>query len=179
MTKEESEKFVAGLLELTPKNVIRNMRNTKLLHITKNWKFYCIMANEYVAKMSMYSKYCREEERESWTQDIENVISYAGEVNDYTLTDELHSYQDAGEIMEFMFLNNDWEEIKKIVNKQGHTIATISSLGQKLLRFSPNGVEFVEKIIGEAGLQLLTSLNKVYEEQKSKVAQLVLSNKKQ
>ena len=162
MTKEESEKFVAGLVELTPENVIRNMKNTKLLHVTQNGKFYCTMANKYVAKMSKYSKYCKEEEQENWTKGIENVISYAGEVSNYTLTDELHSYQDAGEIMKFMDSNNDWEEIKKVVNKQGHTGATMSLLGQKLLQFSPNGVEFVEQIIGENGLELLTCLNKAY-----------------
>ena len=179
MTKKESEKFVDSLLELTPENIIRNMKTTKFLYITKNGKFYCTMANKYVDKMSKYSKYCKDEEQENWVKGIENVISYAGEVNDYTLTDELHSYQDAGEITEIMSSNNDWEEIGKVVKKQGHSGATMSSLGQKLLYFSPYGVEFVEKIIGENGLRLLSCLNEAYQEQKRKGLRLVLSSKKQ
>lgn len=179
MTNKENKKLVAGLLELTPKNVIRRMKYTKLLHVTKNGEFYCPFANDYVANMSKYSKYCKDEEQDNWTKGIESVISYSGEVDTYTLTDELYSYQNAGEIMEFMASNNDWEDIKKVVNKQGHTAATISSLSQKLLYFSPNGVEFVEQIIGENGLELLTCLNKAYQQQKHKVSQLVLSNKKQ
>lgn len=178
MINGESEKLVAGLLEVTPKNVIRRMKYTKLLHVTKNGEFYCPMANEYVAKMNKYSQYCKEEEKENWTKCIEKVISYVGEVNDYTLTDELYSYQNAGEIMAFMAANKDWEKIRKVVNNQGHSAATMSSLGQKLLHFSPKGVEFVEQIIGKSGLELLTCLNNAYQKQKGKGMQLVLSNQK-
>lgn len=177
MTKEDSEKFVAKTLELTPENVIRNMRITKLLHVTKNGKFYSDMANKYVTKMGKYSKYCKEEEQDNWAKSIEAVILCAGEVNDYTLTEKLHGYQNAGEIMECMFSSKDWEKVKETVNNQGHTGSTMSSLGQILLRFSPNGVEFVQEIIGDSGLELLSCLNKAYQEQKRKAPQLVLSSK--
>ena len=177
MTKEESENFVAKLFELTPKNVIRNMRITKSLHVKKDGEFYSSMANKYVAKMNKYSKFCKEEEQENWIKGIQYVISYAGEVMDYVLIDELYSYQNASEIMELLNSNKDWNEVKKTVQIQGHTGATISSLGQKLLRFSPYGVEFVENVIGINALSLLTALNNAYEEQKCKDAQLVLSKK--
>lgn len=179
MTKEETQEFVNKMFEPTAENAIRDMKMSKLLFITKDGKFCSYIANDYIEKMSKYSVHCKEEEQKNWTKTIEQLIFMAGEVDDYTLLSELHSYEDAAEIMERISNGCSWEDISKLTHEQGHSGMTISLLGQKMLHFSPNGIQFVEEVIGDRWIKLLENLNNAYkdEKKKEKKKQLALSKK--
>lgn len=153
------------MFEPTKENAIRDMRMAKLFFITKDGKFYSSIANEYIEKMSVYAIYCKEETKENWIKTIESLIEIVGEVRDGELELELLYCEQTAEIMECLSNGASWEEIKQVVKKQGHSGMGISMLGQKILYYSPYGIEFVDKIIGKKYLKLLSCLNEEYEKQ--------------
>lgn len=177
MTKEESQKFVNEMFEPTAKNAIRDMKMAKLLFITKDGKFCSYIAKDYIEKMAKYSAYCKEEEQENWTKTIEQLVYMSGEVDDYILLSELYSFENAAEIMERISNGSSWEDISKITHEQGHSGITISSLGQRMLHFSPNGIQFAEEVIGEGWIKLLDNLNNAYKAEKKKEKKKQLSKK--
>ena len=175
-SKEESKRIVDKMFEVTAENSIRDMKMSKLLFITKDGKFLSYIANDYIEKMSKYSAYCKEEEQENWINSIRNLIYASGEVDDYEIESQLHAYENAGKIMEQIANGKSWEEIGKITHEQGHSGMSISLLGQTMLNYSPEGIDFADKIIGSGSIKLLDSLNKAYKKEKRKVKnkQLVL-----
>lgn len=175
MTKEESQKYVDEMFELTAENAIRDMKLAKLFIITKDGKFYSYIAKNYIKKMAKYSAYCKEEEQENWTKTIEQLIYMAGEVDDDFLLSELHSFEDVAEIMECISKGSSWEDISKITHEKGHSCMTISLLGQRMLQFSPNGILFVEEVIGKRWIKLLDNLNNAYKSEKKKEKKKQLS----
>lgn len=176
MTKEEAKKFADKMFEVTAKNAIRDMKMSKLLFITKDGKFCSYIAKDYIEKMAKYSVFCKEEEQENWTKTIEQLIYMAGQVDDDSLLSELYSFENSAEIMELISNGSSWEDINKFTHKQGYSGITISSLGQRMLQFSPDGINFVEEVIGEGWLKLLENLNYAYKDEKKK--QLALSKDK-
>lgn len=162
------------MFEPTAKNAIRDMKMAKLLFITKDGKFCSYIAKDYIEKMAKYSAYCKEEQ-ENWTKTIEQLIYMAGEVDDYFLLSELYSFENAAEIMECISNGSSWEDISKITHEQGHSGMTISSLGQRMLHFSPNGIQFTEEVIGEGWIKLLDNLNNAYKSEKKKEKKKQLS----
>lgn len=174
MPKEVIDK----MFEITAENAIRDVKMSKLLFITKDGKFISYIANDYIEKMAKYSAYCKEEQ-ENWTIIIKHLIYMAGEVDDYTLLSELHSYEYAGELFEHMANGESWEEVRQLVHEQGNSGMSISLLGQIMLKYSPEGITFVEEVIGSDWIKLLDNLNEAYEKEKERVKnkQLTLEKK--
>ena len=77
--------------------------------------------------------------------------------------------------MECISNGSSWEDISKITHEQGHSGMTISSLGQRMLHFSPNGIQFAEEVIGEGWIKLLDNLNNAYKSEKKKEKKKQLS----
>lgn len=159
------EKLVQELFEANAENAVRDMKMSKLLFLTKGGKFYSMIADEYIEKMSKYTVYCKEEEKDNWTQTIKSLIYHAGEVSDDYILRELRSKEYAGIIMEKLANGCTIDEIKQIVADQGHTVFTISLLGQNMIEYSPDGLDFVEQVIGTYATNSKTELCKVYKKE--------------
>ena len=166
MTREEVRKEIDKITEPTAENAIEDMKMSKKLHITKDGKFYGIVADNYTKKLHEYSSYCKEETEEEWNESIEKLIGMSGEVHDIELLELLYSIEYCGVIMKSIHDGSSWDEIRKLYKNQGHFNVSISLLGQNMLHFSKHGVEFVEEVIGIKKIETLRNLNKVYQTQK-------------
>ena len=163
-----SEKLIQELFEVNAENAVRDMKMSKLFFLTKNGKFFSIIADEYIEKMSKYSIYCKEEEVENWTQTLRNLIYNAGEVSDDYILCELRSKEYTGIIMEQLANGIAMDRIKQIVLDQGHTGFTISLLGQNMINYSPYGMDFAEQVIGKYATSSTTELCKAYKKELKK-----------
>ena len=159
------EELIQELFEVNAENAVRDMKMSKLLFLTKNGKFYSMIANEYIEKMSKYSTYCKEEEKENWTKKIKSLIYLAGEISDDYILRELRSKEYAGAIMEQLAKGVTMDDIKPIVSEQGHTGFTISLLGQNMINYSPYGLEFAEQVIGTYATKSQSELCKTYKKE--------------
>lgn len=159
------EELVQELFEANSENAVRGMKMSKLLFLTKDGKFYSPISDEYIEKMSKYAVYCKEEEKDNWTQTIRSLIYHAGEVSDDYILCELRSKEYAGNIMEKLANGETMDNIKQIVADQGHTGLTISLLGQNMIEFSPYGLDFAKQVIGRYATNSETELCKVYKKE--------------
>ena len=162
------EELVQELFEVNSENAVRSMKMSKLLFLTKNGKFYSMISDEYIEKMSKYAVYCKEEEKDNWTQTIKELIYHAGEVSDDYILCELRSKEYAGSIMEKLANGETMDNIQQIVADQGHTGFTISLLGQNMINYSPYGLDFAEQVIGTYATNSKTELCKVYKKELKK-----------
>ncbi len=71
--------------------------------------------------------------------------------------------------MELIANGESWKEISKITNDQGHSGMSLSLLGQTMIYYSPEGINFADKVIGSEWIDILESLKQTYKKEKRKV----------
>ena len=122
------------------------------------------MTTEEVKKMfnNMLNatQYCKEDKREQWTTLVSNAI--ASEQDEEMYDVELGVLDNAASIMRYLAEGATWEDIKLVVARQGHTGYSFSSLGHRMLQFSPQGIAYAENIIGPRILNTMKGLNQAY-----------------
>ena len=160
--KKTSREIVEEAFAPTAENSVSSMKLAKFMSLTKDGKYWSFVAEQYIENMSKYSIYCKEERQEEWTNTIESLIYLSGTVDDEYILRELRSKEYTGIIMEALANGKKMEEVKKIVNDQGHSGFSISLLGQNMLDFSPYGLEFASKVIGRYATNSDTNLCKAY-----------------
>lgn len=166
------EEIVEELTEPTAENAIKSMIMSELFHLTADGKLFSHTANEYLAKMSEYACYCKEETREVWLQKIIGLMNLAyqeeeirpfkqsqspesnksAELNNYL--GELHAMEDAVVVMKALANDSSWEQIIEIVRKQGYTKHNISDIGEVMAYFSPYGFDFVGEVVCNSFLEI-------------------------
>ncbi len=166
------EEIVKELTESTAENAIKSMIMSELFHLTADGKLFSHTANEYLAKMSGYAHYCKEETRKVWAQRITGLMNRAyqegirpfkqspeslesnksAELNNYLR--ELHAMEDAVVVMEALANDSSWEQIIEIVRKQGYTKHNISDIGEVMAYFSPYGFDFVGEVVWKGFLEI-------------------------
>lgn len=151
MTKEEQERLADEYIEKhyspTKENALRDMRLSQELHLTKNGKFYSMVANEYRDVIAEYGMYCKEEELERWLAMSQSLIDSISSMKDVDWLYDAWVVEATAKLMVALDGEVDWDRVSEIVSDQGHTVGTMSEVSQMLLDFSPMGVEFVEHMV--------------------------------
>jgi len=112
-----------------------------------------ISKSDLAESYNSYTKYCFPELKEEWNR-MTRVIVYQPltlnkdmiiDPNVYGRVNTLANFMEAGEIMQTFFETKSWEEVDKVLDRQGHTGYTFSGMANVLILFSPMGVEFVDR----------------------------------
>lgn len=178
MEKVENNKYKSKQI----KEILDSIRLNTLLHITKDGKIDCPEADNFIAWIDGYAKYCIPEMQEKWKEAIRKILNgtivpkpkYQSDTkvqeivisNDYTIIDNLYNFINAGEIMQTYEETKSWEEVNKIVDKQGHSGWTLSGLLNIMIQYSLIGVEFVD-LVDQDRINRDESFKKLYDEAKS------------
>lgn len=163
--EKSTEQILEELNKVSAKNASQSMRMARALFITKDNKFYSLVANEYENKLKGYSAYCKPDSQELWNTHINNIMMLAGIVSDAEFCYIAGDYEGAGKMLELLSTNQEWGKVEQLISDQGHTNSSFSTLGQLLLMFSDRGIEFIEKE-GMDDLRGAPNLKKAYEETK-------------
>lgn len=152
-------KYKYGSKEI--KEIINNVRICTLLRCTKSSLIYSSLAEEYLEWINEYSKYCIEEMKSKWEEDIRRIVYNPLiiepefkdnedslkliENNNNVIIDHLFDYMNAGLVMKAYDETGSWEEVDKVLDEQGHSGYTFSGLENILLLYALIGVDFINK----------------------------------
>lgn len=148
MTKQEQEDFVEKMFEPTIDNAIRDMRTSKLLFLTKDNKFYSCIANKYMRDKEKFLPFIKEEKQKEFITTYAQIFQEVGSESDEFIAYRLLNWEHAGDVMMLLNSNTDWNSVDELLHSQGHSGGTMSCLAQKVLYFSPYGLDFIEHIWG-------------------------------
>lgn len=148
MTKREAKAQVDKMFEPTIENAIRDMKLSKLLFLTKDNKFYSMIAEEYMKSKEKFLLFIKEEKQQEFMTKYSNVFQEVITQDDKTIKLILINWEHAGDIMMLLSNNTDWDLVDKTIYEQGHSGRTISCLASKVLYFSPYGLDFIEHVYG-------------------------------
>ena len=135
------------LEEVTKENAFRDMRLAIELHLTKNGKFYSIMANKYRDRLAEYAIYCKEEDVERFCSMCQSLIDSIKDMKQLDWFYEAWVVESTVKLMHALDGDVDWNRVREIVSDQGHTCSTMSDVAQMLIAYSPNGLLFVDEIV--------------------------------
>lgn len=141
--------------------ILDEVRACNLFFITKNGKINCPSAEDYLAWINQYSRFCIPEMKESWEETTRNIIysplvpkpeyqddSLAKELvesNNYAIIDYLYNFMDAGRIMQTYDETKSWEKVDEVLDEQGHSGLTFSGLMNVIIQYSKIGADFVDR----------------------------------
>ena len=140
--------IINKLNEPTIDNAIRNMKFSKMMHLTKNGKFYSTITEEYLRDKEKYLNYIKEELKEDYMRQYRNVFDYVGVYSDAEVAYMLLNWEHTGDILMLLNENTNWKLVDKELYKQGHSGGTISVLSSKVFYYSPYGLDFIEHVYG-------------------------------
>lgn len=146
MTKQKQEDFVEKMFEPTINNAIRDMRTSKLCFLTKDNKFYSSTANAYMKDKEKFLPFIIEEKQKEFISEYTQIFQEVGDVHDTEIAWRLLNWEQSGEVMMLLNADTDWNAVDELLHLQGHTGATMSCLSEKVLYFSPYGLDFIEHI---------------------------------
>lgn len=141
--------------------ILEEVRSCYLFFCTKEGKIYCSSAEEYLSWINNYSRYCIPEMAEEWKKNIRELIysplvpqpkylddSVVQEIikkNNDRIIDDLYNYIDAAKIMQAYNDTKSFEEVDKVIEKQGHSGYTFSGLLNIIIHYSLMGTDFVDR----------------------------------
>jgi len=161
MERLEEYKHSSTKLEQTIDNVRMSLR----LHIQKHNKPYCHEAEGFIQTIMAYTpliipekvkefefvlrKYVYDgvvlpetfDKRDLWNR----TIKEAEEINTLSVVDDLYQFIDSCSIMKKWSDTHSWEEIDKVLEKQGHSGFTFSAVANMMIKYSDMGVDFVDR----------------------------------
>ena len=129
--------------------VIKDMKMSKLLWLTKNNKFYSLVAEEYMHDKEKYLLYVKESKRKEFMNNYRDVLQMAGSVSDIVVYAELMHWEHTGEILMLLTDNIDWDVIRESIYYQGHNTESLNVLAHKIVYFSKYGMDFIESVFGK------------------------------
>ena len=139
---------IKKIFEPTIDNAIRDMKYSKMLHLTKNNKFYSIIANEYLTDKEKFLPFIKPDKREEFMNKYSEVFQDVGIESDELIAYILLNYEHSGNIMMLLNENTNWDLIDETLEQQGHTGSTFNFLANKVLYYSPYGLDFIEHEFG-------------------------------
>ena len=131
-----------GRLAVTIENVLRNVKVSKLLFLTKNGKWYCPMAEEYIEDMEKYSEYCVPKKQNGWNKLIRKTVYGTGQLSDQDYIKYLLAFEMSGRVMKAHAEGKTWEEIKEMVESVDPDDELLAYIESILLDFSSIGEEY-------------------------------------
>ncbi len=121
------------------------------------------MTKEEVARMFnntlSAAQYCKEEKRELWTNLVSNAI--ATEQNEDVCDVELDILIDTANIMRYLDAGATWDDIKKVVAGK-YSGYSFPALAQRMLQFSPLGIEYAQNVVGLHIVNSMDGLKQAY-----------------
>lgn len=151
LTREEQDRLADEYMEkhfsATKENALRDMRLSMNLYLTKDGKFYSMVANEYRDMLMEYAIYCKEEDFDRWCSMCQELIDSIKNMKDMDWLYDAWVVEATAKLMKVMDGEIDWERVSEVVSDQGHTCGTMSEVAQMLIAYSPNGLLFVDHII--------------------------------
>lgn len=148
MYTQEIETKVKTIFEPTIDNAIRDMRIAKKLHLTKNNKFYSSIANEYMKDKEKFLPFVITDKKEEFMSEYSQIFQEVGNECDESIAYRLLNFEHSGDIMMLLNANTDWDLVDSTLEQQGHTGGTFNCLANKVLYFSPYGLDFIEHAFG-------------------------------
>lgn len=139
---------IKKIFEPTIDNAIRDMKYSKMLHLTKNNKFYSIIANEYLTDKEKFLPFIKPDKREEFMNKYSEVFQDVGIESDELIAYILLNYEHSGNIMMLLNENTNWDLIDETLEQQGHTGSTFNFLANKVLYYSPYGLDFIKHEFG-------------------------------
>ena len=139
---------IKKIFEPTIDNAIRDMKYSKMLHLTKNNKFYSSIATEYLKDKEKFLPFIKLDKREEFMNNYSQVFQDVGVESDELIAYILLNYEHSGNIMMLLNDSSDWELIHSVLEQQGHTGSTFIFLANKVLYYSPYGLDFIEHEFG-------------------------------
>ena len=133
--------------EVTKENAYRDMQLAMKLHLTKDGKFYSIMANKYRDKLAEYAVYCKSEDMIRFCSMCQSLIDSIKDMKELDWFYEAWVVESTAKLMHALDGDVDWDRVRDIVSDQGHTCNTMSDVAQMLIAYSPNGLLFVDEIV--------------------------------
>ena len=133
--------------EVTKENAYRDMQLAMKLHLTKDGKFYSIMANKYRDKLAEYAVYCKSEDMIRFCSMCQSLIDSIKDMKELDWFYEAWVVESTAKLMHALDGDVDWDQVRDIVSDQGHTCNTMSDVAQMLIAYSPNGLLFVDEIV--------------------------------
>ena len=133
--------------EVTKENAYRDMCLAINLSLTKDGKFYSIIANKYRDKLMEYAIYCKSEEVERFCSMCQSLIDSIKDSKDLEWFYEAWVVESTAKLMYALDGDVNWDKVREIVSDQGHTCNTMSDVAQMLIAYSPKGLLFVDEIV--------------------------------
>lgn len=148
MFNQEINTQVEKIFEPTIDNAIRDMKLAKKLHLTKNNKFYSSIANEYLKDKEKFLPFIIPDKQEEFMNKYSENFQEVGIESDQLIAYVLLNFEHSGDIMMLLNKNTNWDLVDKTLEAQGHTGGTFNFLANKILYFSPYGLDFIEHVFG-------------------------------
>lgn len=148
MFNQEINTQVEKIFEPTIDNAIRDMKLAKKLHLTKNKKFYSSIANEYLKDKEKFLPFIIPDKQEEFMNKYSENFQEVGIESDQLIAYVLLNFEHSGDIMMLLNKNTNWDLVDKTLEAQGHTGGTFNFLANKILYFSPYGLDFIEHVFG-------------------------------
>lgn len=153
-------KYKYGSKEL--KEILDDVRMCKMLCCTKDGKVYSLKAEEYLLWMNEYAKYCLEDMQDIWKKDVKTIV-YGPLIlrpefrddpdglaliknNTSVIIDTLFDFMNTGLIMQVFDETSSWEEVERMLDEQGHSGSTLSSLENMMIKYASIGTDFIEHV---------------------------------
>lgn len=166
MNNQKNKTKAEKIFEPTIDNSIRDMKIAKMFHLTKKDKFYSSIANEYLKDKEKFLPFIIPEKQEEFMNKYSTVFQEVGIESDKLIAYILLNYEHSGDIMMLLNENTNWDMVDSTLEHQGHTGGTLNFLANKVLFFSPYGLDFIEHVFGiKERLQAekeLSKANKLY-----------------
>lgn len=148
MSNQEIKTKVEEIFEPTIDNAIRDMKIAKRLFLTKNNKFYSSIANEYMKDKEKFLPFIITDKKEEFMYEYSQIFQEVGNECDESIAYRLLNFERSGDIMMLLNANTNWDLVDNTLEKQGHTGRTFNCLANKVLYFSPYGLDFIEHAFG-------------------------------
>ncbi len=147
------------------RRILNEIRICTWLQCTDNGKIYSLSAEEYLAWIGQFKKYCIPEMASEWETTIRKIVystvvlkaqfkddPRAQEIiddDDCSIINSLHHFMDAGEIMQIYDETHSWEEVYELLQDQMHTESTFSGLSGVMIQYSLIGVDFIDRFASD------------------------------
>lgn len=128
-------------------NALAFMKASIKLHITKDRQIYSPVANQYKNEIASYSNFYIESEKENWIAETNKLMECIGNIPDDDWIDYANILENVATIIELLYNKEDINKISEEFKEQGHSGMTMSAVAQKILKYSSQGVYFVDEVI--------------------------------
>ena len=148
MYTQELKTKVERIFEPIIDNAIRDMRIAKKLHLTKDNKFYSSIANAYMKDKEKFLPFIITDKKEEFMSEYSQIFQEVGKERDESIAYRLLNFEHSGDIIMLLNANTNWDLVDSTLEQQGHTGGTFNCLANKILYFSPYGLDFIEHAFG-------------------------------